>query len=184
MIDTQEKIIESAILVFNDDLSAPLERVAEKASITRRTLHRYFKDRSELIALCGQHMRKRCSKAMAEALNSSEVPLEQLEQMLYAAVDCGVRYAFFHKLHSREGHQHRHENKDCAEYDAMYEQYERVIVKLQDEGTITKHTSVEWIFIFFTSVINATVQAETAGAVAKQHLKQFAWFSFSKGIGL
>lgn len=184
MIDTQQKIIDSAIVVFNDNLSAPLEKVAEKAMVTRRTLHRYFKDRNELIAACGKDMRKRCSKAMSEALNSSNDPLEQLEQMLYAGVDCGAKYSFFHKMHNREGHQHDHHNKDCAEYDAMYQHYQEVILDLQKNGKVSKQLTSEWIFMFFTGVVSATVKADSIGMVAKQSLKQFAWFSFSKGIGI
>lgn len=184
MMDTQQNIIDSAILVFNDDLSASLEKVADKAMVTRRTLHRYFKDRSELVAACATDMRRRCSKAMANALNSSTNSLEQLEQMLYAGVDCGAKYSFFHKMHNKEGHQHHHQNKDCAEYDAMYQHYQAVILKLQDEGKVSKQLTNEWIFMFFTGVVSATVNADSMGTVAKQSLKQFAWFSFSKGIGI
>ena len=184
MIDTQQKIVDSAILVFNDDLSAPLEKVADKAMVTRRTLHRYFKDRSDLIAACAKDMRKRCGKAMGGALNSSNDPLEQLEQMLYAGVDCGAKYSFFHKMHNREGHQHDHQNKDCAEYDAMYRYYQEIILDLQEKGKVSKQLTSEWIFMFFTGVVSATVKADSMGTVAKQSLKQFAWFSFSKGIGI
>lgn len=184
MIDTQQKIIDAAIAVFNDDHSAPLEKVAEKAAVTRRTLHRYFKDRNELIAFCAEDIQKNCSKAMATALASSNDPLVQLEQLLYAGINCGVKYAAFHKLHNREGHQHQHSNQNCAEYDSLYKHYEQVIFKLQDNGRIDKQLTAQWIYTFFTGVVSATVNADTTGTVAKQSLRQFAWFSFSKGIGI
>ena len=47
---TEQIIVEAAILVLNEDYSAPLEKVAERAGITRRTLHRYFTGREELLA--------------------------------------------------------------------------------------------------------------------------------------
>ncbi len=40
--ETKNRIIQSAIEVFNKDFSAPLQKVADNANITRRTLHRYF----------------------------------------------------------------------------------------------------------------------------------------------
>jgi hypothetical protein len=36
----------------------------------------------------------------------------------------------------------------------------------------------------FQGVVTATINAELSGTVAKNSLKQFAWFSFSKGIGI
>jgi len=184
MVDTQQKIIDAAIAVFNDDQSAPLEKVAEKAAVTRRTLHRYFKDRNELIAFCAEDIQKNCSKAMTAALASSDDPLAQLEQMLYAGIACGTKYAAFHKLHNSEGHQHQHSNQNCAEYDSLYKHYEEIIAKLQDKGRINKQLTTQWIYTFFTGVVSTTVNADRAGTVAKQSLRQFAWFSFSKGIGI
>ena len=58
MKDTEQSIIEAAILIFNEDLSAPLEKVADQAQVTRRTLHRYFKDRKELMDKCHKEIRK------------------------------------------------------------------------------------------------------------------------------
>lgn len=184
MTNTQQKIIDAAIVVFNDDQSASLEKVAEKAAVTRRTLHRYFKDRNELIAFCAEDIQRNCSKAMRIALASSDDPLVQLEQMLYAGIDCGAKYAAFHKLHNSEGHQHQHNNQNCAEYDSLYNHYEQVIFKLQDNGSINKQLTAPWIYTFFTGVVSATSNADITGTVAKQSLRQFAWFSFSKGIGI
>lgn len=183
-MDTQQRIVEAAIAVFNDDLSAPLERVAEKAMVTRRTLHRYFRDRTDLITACGNLIQKSCSMAMEAALNSSDRPLEQLEQMLYAGIDCGVKYAFFHKLHNREGHQHQQQKQGCAEYDAMYKLYQKVVAKLQKEGIVSRYITAEWIFMFFTGVIGVTVNADANSVIAEQSLRKFAWYSFSKGIGV
>jgi len=182
--DTQQKIIDAAIVIFNEDFSAPLEKVAEKAAVTRRTLHRYFKDRNDLVTLCERDMQVKCRKSMAEAMNSSTVPLVQLENMLYAGINCGAKYSFFNKIHSRHEHQHNAENKACAEYDAMYENYKNIIFLLQENGQISRHLTVEWILTLFSSVINAAVEAESIGSIARNSVKKFAWYSFSKGIGI
>jgi len=184
MMDTRQKIIDAAIVVLNDDFSAPLEKVADKATVTRRTLHRYFKDRNELLACCAQDMQVNCSKAMADAWASSANPLIQLEQILYAAVNCGIKYAALYKLHHAEGHRHEQSNRNCAEFDMMYRLFEQLVLRLQEDGFVDKQLTVQWVYTFFTGLVQATVQAEAQGTVAKQSLKQFAWFSFSKGIGL
>jgi AcrR family transcriptional regulator len=184
MENTQQNIIDAAILVFNEDFSAPLEKVAERAAVTRRTLHRYFKGREELLATCEKDMRRNCKQAMTQAMNSSADLLKQLEHMLYAGVDCGAKYAFLSKLHTRPEHTHSHEQAECSEYDTMMARYRNVVAQLQDKGIISKHITGEWVAMLFQGVVSATINAETTGAVTKSSLKQFAWFSFSKGIGV
>lgn len=184
MIETQQKILDAAIEVFNADFSAPLEKVAEKADVTRRTLHRYFKDRADLLDYCEKDMQARCSKAMIDALNSSCDPLVQLENMLYAGIDCGAKYSFFHKLHMREGHQHQHDKEECVEFDSLSNKLSQVVITLRDADVISPDITVEWVNTLFSSVIAATVNGRDYGTVATKSLKQFAWFSFSRGIGI
>lgn len=184
MQTTQQAILDAAILVFNEDYSAPLEKVAERASVTRRTLHRYFAGRDELLASCEQELRRSCHRAMKEALNSSENPLTQLENVLYGCIDCGVKYALFSKLHTRSGHQHSVHNADCAEYEAVQSRYRDLIVRLQAQGIISHLLTPEWVTMLFQGVISATINGDATGSVARNSLKQFAWFSFSRGIGL
>ncbi|WP_420154174.1 TetR/AcrR family transcriptional regulator [Siphonobacter sp.] len=184
MQNTQQNIIDAAILVFNEDYSAPLEKVAEKAAITRRTLHRYFKTREALLMSCQKEMQRSCRTAMMQALDASDDPLKQLENMVYAGVECGAKFSLFSKLHTRPEHLHSSQNPDCAQYDAFYSRYRGVITQLQAQGLIASEFTAEWIAMFFSGVIAATVNAEAMGSVAKNSLKHFAWLSFSKGVGL
>jgi AcrR family transcriptional regulator len=181
---TQQKIIDAAIEVFDDDLSAPLEKVADRAAVTRRTLHRYFKDRTQLVASCERDMQERCYHAMRAAIQSSSDPRVQLEKMLYAGVDCGAKYSFFHKQHMREGHQHRSTNEDCAAFDAIDHQFLEIVSLLKSQGKINSNIGVEWVKMLFASVVAATVNARESDKLLNSDLKSFAWYSFSNGIGL
>jgi hypothetical protein len=66
----------------------------------------------------------------------------------------------------------------------MMARYRTVVAQLQDQGIISKHITGEWVAMLFQGVVTATINAELSGTVAKNSLKQFAWFSFSKGIGI
>jgi AcrR family transcriptional regulator len=183
MQSTQQAIIDAAIGVFNEDYSAPLEQVAAQAGVTRRTLHRYFAGREELLACCELEMQRTCRLALTQALDSSADPLTQLENMLYAVVDCGAKYSFFHKLHTQPQHRgipHAGE----ADYDVLHGRYRRLIEQLQMKGLISPLLSAEWVKMLMSGIVSATINADSFGAVDKAHTKQFAWFSFSKGIGL
>lgn len=184
MQETEQTIVEAAILVFNEDYSAPLEKVADCAGVTRRTLHRYFGGREELLARCARDMQRSCHETLGQALDSSPDPLVQLENVLYASVDCGAKYAFFIKLHTRPEHHHAPgQATDCAEYDALQARCRAVIAKLQQQGRVSSQLTAEWVFLLLSGVVKTTIEARAAGA-AGPHLRQFAWFSFSKGIGL
>lgn len=181
---TEQTIVEAAILVFNEDYSAPLEKVAERAGVTRRTLHRYFTGREELLACCAREMQRSCRAALTQALTSSPDPVLQLEHILYAGIDCGAKYALFTKLHTRPEHQHAPgQAADCAEYDTLQARCRAVVTRLQQEGRISAHLSAEWVLLLLSGVVKTTMEARGAGATGL-HLRQFAWFSFSKGIGL
>lgn len=182
--NTRQNIIDAAIFIFNEDLSAALEKVADHALVTRRTLHRYFKDRTELLAACRDEMQKSCHQAMTLAEQQSDVPLEKLENLLYAAIDCGVKYAFLHKLHHLHGHQHTHHNKECARYDKTFDKTRMIIEELLETDVISKQLTVEWIEVLLPAVVTATINSHVSGKSDMAALKEAAWYSFSKGIGI
>ena len=180
--ETKDRIVEAAIEVFNKDFSAPLQKVADNANITRRTLHRYFKDRNELVATCEREMEISCKKAMIAAIKSSDDSLIQLENMLNAGIDCGAKYSFFYKLHQQEGHNHSHNNKDCADYDYIYNSFKEIIRDLQKKGIIDKQMTVGWIQNLHAGIINSTVNANEMDKSKGINIRKFAWNSFIKGI--
>ena len=182
MTHTKKRIIESAIRIFNEDLSAPLQKVADNAAVTRRTLHRYFKDRNELVAVCKQAIESSCKKAMISAIQSSDDALIQLERMLYAGVDCGAKYSVFYKLHQSKDHKHTHQNKNCADYDHIYNQFQGIIIELQKEGKISPAMSPEWIQVLHSGIIESTVNAKQINHQNIEDIKQLAWISYSKAI--
>ena len=182
--DTKQAIIDSAILVFNEDLSAPLEKIAEKAGVTRRTLHRYFKDRKELMEYCECTVQKACQQANIQAYHASDDLLEKLENMFRAGMSCGIKYTFLHKLHHLHDHQHNQNSRNCSDYDSTFELWHNHITLLQNKKMISADLSVEWIQAFFRGVISASAQSHSPGKPLSEQVLKSAWFSFSKGIGM
>lgn len=180
---TSQRIIDSAITVLNEDFYAPLDMIAEKAGVNRRTLHRYFKDRTSLIDACWADMMQTWHHAMLKAYNSSTDPVAQLEEMLYAGIDCGVKYAFLNTLQTK----YLNEKPKAAENEA-YEQAKNnwfsLVPELQRQKLISDSLSVAWIRMLFVNMINTTIQALQSGDVAPNDIKKFAWYSFSRSIGL
>lgn len=181
-VGTKLRIIESAIEVFNADSSAPLQKVADNANITRRTLHRYFKDRNELVRVCEKEMEISCKKAMINAINNNKEPLAQLKSMLLAGIDCGAKYSFFYKLHQAKEHHHNQDDKDCNDYDYIYQSFTQIIKDLQKQNIVSKEMTVNWIQNLHAGIVNSTVNANPTTEAEKLNIKEFAWKSFIKGI--
>ncbi|MGN8067627.1 TetR/AcrR family transcriptional regulator [Mucilaginibacter sp. SG564] len=180
---TSQKIIDNAIAVLNEDFYAPLDIIAGQAGVNRRTLHRHFKDRAALIDACWADMMQTWHRAMLAAYHSSTDPVVQLEQMLYAGIDCGVKYAFLNTLQTK----YLNEKAGAVENEA-YEQAKNnwfsLVPELQRQKLISDSLSVAWIRMLFVNMINTTIQALRSGDVAPNDIKKFAWYSFSRSIGL
>ncbi|WP_169739276.1 TetR/AcrR family transcriptional regulator [Dyadobacter crusticola] len=95
---TREKLVEAAVLAFNGDESATIEQIAGIAGVTRRTVHRYFTDRSTLLLECKIAMLRVCNAKMREAYHSSKQPAIQLENIFYAALEVAIQYSFVKKV--------------------------------------------------------------------------------------
>lgn len=181
---TKQDIVDAAIVLFNEDMSLPLEKVAEKAGVTRRTLHRYFRNREELVKSCSEEMISSCRKAMESAIMSSTNPLDQLREMLYTSIDCGVKFAFMGKLHTHREHKHTQHKKDCVRYDEAINKIKSVVVILQRKNVISKYITADWAVSLFFSVVATTCNPTHSGGLSPSELKRFAWYSYSKGIGI
>lgn len=184
MSDTQQRIIEAAIVVLNDDLSASLDKIAGQAGVTRRTLHRYFEDRQDLYASCRREMQQSCQRAMSDAYASTATPWQQLERLLYAGIDCGTKYAFLHKLTLPQPDPDSAGLAKSAEAIESNQPLRRVLRTLQHQGALSPELTLAWLEMFFFGMIQATMHAAVAGTVAQRDLKPMAWCSFSQGIGL
>ncbi|REC42914.1 TetR/AcrR family transcriptional regulator [Chryseobacterium pennipullorum] len=184
-MNTQQKIIEAAISVLNENFSASLEDIAVRCGINRRTLHRYFKSRSELLEACNKNMMEAWELAAIKAWNSSNDPLVQLEHLLYAGIDSGTKYAFLIKLNeSVNSSSTINETEQNTSYFKARNQLFDAIRELQNEKVIDDRFPLPWIRILFTSVITATITALRSGDIAQNEIRKLAWQSFSRSIGI
>jgi AcrR family transcriptional regulator len=184
-MNTQQRIVDAAISVLNENFSATFEDIAVSCSMNRRTLHRYFKSRHELLEACNKTMMEAWELAAVNACNSSEDPLIQLEQLLYAGIDSGTKYAFLIKLNDDAAFSSAtYESTQSTAYIEKRNQLFDAIRELQKQKIIDELFPLSWIRILFTSVITATITAFRSGDIAQNEVKKLAWYSFSRSIGI
>lgn len=174
---TLQKILDSAIEVLNEDFSASIDVIADRAGLSRRTLHRYFKDRAALIDACLADMMQTWEKAMLQACSSIQDPVKQLEAMLYAGIDCGAKYAFLQKLS-------RQPASVNTTYTSARDQWFGLIPQLQQQKLVSDKVDAAWIRLLFIQMIHTTIEAYRSGDIAPNEIKKLAWYSFRRSIGM
>lgn len=183
MKDTKDKIIEAAVFCLNENEKASVDEIANYLGVNRRTIHRYFKDRDNLLQCCLRKMMAKCNLAMGEAYGSSTNPIKQLEAMFYAALSVGIEYSFVKKLFNRSGYGQTLES-ERLDYESVKEKWFRLIAGLQNSGVINKALPISWIYNLFGGMIDIAIQAQASGDVAINEIKSLSWNSFQGSIGI
>lgn len=183
MISTRTKIISAAVNCFRKNPSDTLEKVAEEAGVSRRTLHRYFENRDDLIESCKNEMLLSCNNAMTLAYESDSDPIKKIRSMLFAAIDQGANYAFVKRIYERSNFSDLDRKKEF-ESDDVKSKWLNLIKELQKVERINTELTIPWIFNLFGSIIETAIYAVESGDVAKNDSKDFAWISFKGAIGL
>ncbi|MBU2905814.1 TetR/AcrR family transcriptional regulator [Arenibacter algicola] len=183
MLDTKTKIMSAAVKCFQSNESISLEKIAEEAGVTRRTLHRYFENRQNLMESCKNEMLESCNKAMNEAYESDDDQIKKLRNMLFAAIEQGAKYSFIKRFYENSSFSDL-ESKNEFESDNVKTRWLKIIKNLQNEKRINHELTINWIFNLFGSIIETTIYAVESGDVAKNDSKKFAWISFKGAIGL
>jgi hypothetical protein len=102
--------------------------------------------------------------------------------MLYAGIECGSRYSFLNKLFLHSPYPIIKAPQDVDTFDDIKTKWASIIIKLQQQGIVTKSLPVNWIFLLFAATIDTTIQALKSGDIARNEIKQYAWLSFRNSI--
>lgn len=184
MLNKERHILNSAIEILNGDFSASLDKIADNAQISKRTLYRYFDDRETLIKACYAHMLEAWHSAMLDAIRRDNDPIRQLEEMLYAAIDCGTKYVFLTALEIKPINLDAIDSVKFAAYEQARNTWFGLVPELQKKNVIDAQLSASWIRHLFINTVRTSVEALNAGDVAPNHLKSLAWRTFSRSIGI
>ncbi|OWK72024.1 TetR/AcrR family transcriptional regulator [Pedobacter sp. AJM] len=183
MKSTKDKIVDAAVFCLNKNEKASIDEIANHLGLNRRTIHRYFKDRSTLIQCCQEKMMTTCNLAMNQAYDSSNEALKQIENMFYAALTIGTEYSFVKKLFDRSGYADVVAT-EVEVYDNVKEKWFKLILALQEKQIIKSTIPLPWIYNLFGGMIDIAIAAQTSGDVAVNDIKMLSWTAFKGSIGI
>lgn len=183
MKSTKDKIIDAAVFCLNRNEKASVDEIANHLDLNRRTIHRYFKDRSTLIEFCQEKMMTTCNRAMNEAYDSSNDALIQVENMFYAALLIGSEYSFVKKIYNRSGYSDVVKS-EVEVYDNVKNKWFKLIEALQEKGTIKSSIPLPWIYNLFGGMIDIAIAAQASGDIAVNDIKKLSWEAFKGSMGI
>ncbi|WP_057936148.1 TetR/AcrR family transcriptional regulator [Algoriphagus resistens] len=183
MLDTRTKIIAAAVRCFRENESDSMEKVADEAGVSRRTLHRYFENRRDLIECCKKEMLDSCNRAMNEAYERDIDVVKKVRNMLFAAIEQGANYSFIKRIYERSAFSELAGKKESESGDVKLK-WLQIMQELQKEHRIDRELTIPWIFNLFGAIIETSIYAVESGDIARNDSKKFAWASFKGAIGL
>ncbi len=176
MKKTRQKILDAAYEVLARDLSAPLDKVAEAAEISRMTLHRHFTTRQDLIEGMWWQFIETGSDIIERALSAHEQPKEQLKAIVMEASMMGDQYHFL---------MHVGEELDETSLNAAVEMESKmlaILTQLQQADQIKEHINSAWIMHLYNGVLTAAWGALSDGSVAPRDIPQLTWDAFETAV--
>lgn len=154
---TRQAVLDAAASVWARDFSASLSAIAERAEVSRSTLHRYFTDRQALIdALLLDSLAR--LETLDDGAAAPASAMDTLEQYLRAGIAMGDRVIFLFSDPNRfEGNPHWSAEDGDDEMRALMD-------SARTEGSIAPGIPTSWAVSLYYAVLY------TAAEVSNQDL--------------
>jgi len=178
MNDTKRKIVIGAIKVFSKSPAASIEEIAESIDLSRRTLHRYFSGKAELITEITRYTTSLCLVKTKDAVTSSNDPVEQLKTMFLSDIEDGYQFRF---LYNYTESIYDYE-ESSQEFQEMMDIFRNLLKRLSEDNLINTKYPLDWLESFYFSTIDAAINLIQKDNINENKIKQMAWFSYWNGI--
>lgn len=175
-MSAKEILIQTAISVLNDDASATMLTIADKAGVNRRTLHRHFSSKEQLVKACVAAISSQILKDVKQAIEQHASPVDQLKQMFVDDVAKGQHFEFVQKFRTLSDEEVK------TEFEEMGQLFYGVLDKLKESGTADAKLSNDWLAYVWMGLVRSTNQALKDGAIAPKVAHELGWNAFSAGM--
>lgn len=178
MSETKRKIIDSAIKLWGRELSISLDEIANNAGVSRRTLHRHFSGRDDLMVSVFNFIIEAYLKEIKEIINNESDNVSKLKAFLHYDIESGSDYMVFCQLRKSEFKEMLTEDPSLSE---LYALILGLFKTLKEENLIEENLSIKWLELFYSSIVETSLRSIYDGLEQEECLKM-AWFSLWNGI--
>lgn len=178
MNNTKTKIISAAIEVFSRNHTASMEEIAESIDLNRRTLHRYFSGKSELIEEIIDYASSLCLQKTKDSIKSSNNPIHQLKSMFLNDIESGHQFRFLYNF--RNGFQGM--EKKSKDFEEMMLLFRDLLETIQSNNLFYSQLTLDWIESLYFSTIDAAINLIIADYSKKELVTEMALTSYLNAV--
>ncbi|NED96693.1 TetR/AcrR family transcriptional regulator [Phytoactinopolyspora alkaliphila] len=172
---TRRAIVDAAIGVWAREFNASLSDIAERANVSRSTLHRYFPDRKTLVDAALRASVEILTEESEKATAGCETAAEELEALMRAMIDVGDAIIFLFADPDRfSDSSHWREDED--------EELPVLIQRAQADGALRADVDPSWIVGIFYSIIYVAAESINTGHMARHRAGDVAVQTFLHGL--
>lgn len=178
MNDTKTKIIAAAIKTFSKDPNASMEEIAKSINLSRRTLHRYFSGKSELVEEIINYASSLCLQKTKESIQSSTDPKIQLYTMFLCDIKSGHQFRFLYNYkESYTGMEN-----ESSDFREMMQTFRELLIKLKTNNSFNSKLTIDWIEKLYFSTIDAAINLILEDESRTQEIIEMAWISYFNAV--
>ena len=178
MKNTKENIIQAAVLLLEEDKNCSLEEIAIKAGVSRRTLHRYFNGKEELIITVFETLADKYYNGILEIIDEEKPILETIKNLFSYDLKMFSNYSTIYYLYESFNSKYKFEDKDIEKVETIYL---NIFSKLCKEGHCTKKLNAQWINAYFDSIIHLG-NNQIKNGIEYKLVEKTIWQLFWNGI--
>jgi AcrR family transcriptional regulator len=172
---TRRAIVEAAITVWSRDFSASLGDIADRAEVSRSTLHRYFPERQTLVDAALVAAAGLIERQAALAAANCRTAAEEIEALMRASIDVGDAIIFLFADPDRFTDNPNWREDDGPELPAL-------IRRAQAEGALLDDVDPAWFVGVFYSLIYVAAQSINTGVLTRHRAGDVAVRTFLHGL--
>lgn len=173
---TRTAITAAALAAWARDFTASLTDIAERADVSRSTLHRYFPERQDLVDAVLLESLQTLDTIARAAADGTRSPLDHLIYLLRSFVEADDSVIFLFADPGRfAGNPHWGDASDAS--------LGNLIAAAQADGTLDSDLPTEWIEGVFNAHIYIAAEAAQGATIPLHALADNAIRTFLGGVG-
>jgi len=173
MSETSTKIIHSAIEVFGENIQATLDDIATNINISRRTLHRHYSGREDLLKSVFNFIFLESLEEVKTISKTHSNLEERLAALFNHDLNLGKRFQVFCQLRKTQYQDMISQNPRLIE---LRQYYINLFEDLISENSIRTELTSTWVEAIYLSTIDSALNLQ------EQNQNSMAWTTFWNGI--
>jgi AcrR family transcriptional regulator len=175
---TRRAILDAALTSWSRDFSVSLGDIADRAKVSRSTLHRYFPDRQTLLDAALVEATETIDQVAQKSTAGCATAREELDALMRAMIEVSDLILFlFSDMDRFKDNPHWASDDDKAE-----QELSDLVARAQNEGTLAADVDPSWAIGTFYSVIFTAAEQISTGTLPRHRAADLAVRTFLHGL--